>query len=79
MSKTQSGNITELQPFDELEKDRQRRLQHEKELKSSEAEIDRHVKAAIEENPDVAFDEDRIKKLAEEKQKKRKERYDDWY
>lgn len=66
---------TKLKQFDETPTDKAERQKHEQELKSSQSYIDEQVEKCIQENPDTTYDEDRIKKLAEEKKKREEERW----
>ncbi len=63
---------------EELKEDRERREKYEQELKDSQAEINRQVKAAVAEGQ--AYDDDKIKKLEEEKRAKMEKykKYYDW-
>lgn len=79
MGRAQPGNtIEQPKPFQETAEDKERRLQHEQELKDAQKEIDRQVKAAVADGQ--AYDEETVKKLEDEKRKKMEEykKYYDW-
>lgn len=72
-------DVAELKQFDELEKDRQQRLQHEKEMKDSQSYIDAQAAKCVEEFPDMVSSPERNKKLEEQKKKREKERWREFH